>query len=275
MLTRADDLCGDGDDGLVSESGAVGCHRDAAASLTACRTFGQTPTPEKSGVHYLGEGCYRMIFADNENQTVYKIGLVRHGRHSGKIEPSSKDNIWNESEHERATAYRALGKSWAPPTSLYVVDGIAIVAMPYYPGSVRDATPAQLSDLHEILHSEEGLGFREDGPAWRLTKSGQIRITNIQKEGTDYGKSAVAQLKATRLEVLSILEETTETCRLARSEGRDGGPGYRLLQEQVPRARASLVDIDLKIEAWADVLTLMAAQAAWWDRQLAELAQEK
>jgi len=268
-------LSGDGDDGLVSESGPVGCYRDAAASLTACRTFGQTPTPEKSGVHYSGEGCYRMIFVDNENQTVYKIGLVRHGRHSGKIVPSSTNNCWNESEHERATAYRAMGKKWAPPTSLYVVDGIAIVAMPYYPGSVRDATPAKFSELCEILNSEEGLTFREDGPAWRLTKSGQIRITNLQKEDPDYGKRAVASLKATRLDVLSILEETTETCRLARSEGRDDGHGYRLLQEQIPRARASLVDIDLKIEAWAATLTLMAAQASWWARQPAELAQEK
>jgi hypothetical protein len=243
--------------------------------LTAYRTFGRTPTPEEFGVHFLGEGCYRTIFADNENRTVYKIGTVTHGRgnNHGKIEVSSKNNIWNESEHERATAYRAMGKSWAPPSSLYVVDGIAIVAMPYYPGSVRDATSAQYNDLCEILHSEEGLRFREDGPAWRLTKSGQIRITNIQKEDPDYGKDAVAKLRAVRLDVLSILEETIETCRLARSEGGQGGRGYRLLQEQIPRGRASLVDIDLKIEEWADILTLMAAQAAWWARQLAELAQ--
>lgn len=116
----------------------------------------------------VGHGLMRTVYISADNSTVYKI-------------PRRSGNAANESEHYEMSRLRnhPVGGRYALPTTLYYVDGHAVLAMPFVPNDSSDADYQTVSEFRNILQTE--LYFVRDmhDGNYRVDARGQIRITDL------------------------------------------------------------------------------------------------
>jgi hypothetical protein len=115
----------------------VGCKRDARKAL-------------KGDLVEIGSGAYRRTYRDAACKVAYKV-----------CHEPSRDHA-NRDEHEVVQRCRAtsLGREFVAPTTLWVVDGIAVVAQPMMAVMARQAE-REASD-HTGYMSEDDFYMAED-----------------------------------------------------------------------------------------------------------------
>lgn len=166
----------------------VGCKRDARAA-------------KNGDLAQLDSGLYRQVYIDARSKVVYKVGHYYGppgavGDHTIRDDDGwcetcdttiidGDDNYANESEHENCQRYRAEGAAWAPPTSLYYVDGVAVLAMPFYPfGAYTSGTKSswqeRAQERIDLIMEEHYIEDLHEYN-WRLTRQGHLRITDLQE----------------------------------------------------------------------------------------------
>jgi hypothetical protein len=115
----------------------------------------------------IGNGLMRRVYISPDGTTVYKI-------------PRRGGNASNESEHESMRRLRShpVAGCHAVPTTLYYIDGHAVIAMPYLSQSSSDARYMQIRQFEArisgvyFIHDMHPGNYRVDG-------RGQIRITDL------------------------------------------------------------------------------------------------
>jgi hypothetical protein len=113
----------------------------------------------------------RTVYVDAAYATVYKLPGGR-GHNAGW-------NKANESEFEAMQAARTSPdlRRYHTPCTLYYVDGIAVLAMPYRP---VDGTDIDYEAQDRLLEVARAHGLRDMHPGnYRGTPSGQVKITDL------------------------------------------------------------------------------------------------
>jgi hypothetical protein len=97
------------------------------------------------------QGASRIVWLPPHGDTVYKIEIAYFGS--------------NELEDANMSRWRQQGFAWAPETQLFTVNGLNILAMPYYFGRIDSA-----NDIPDDAHyagvpdlSQENFKRRPDG----------------------------------------------------------------------------------------------------------------
>lgn len=117
----------------------------------------------------IGGGAFRTAYHRPDSKWIYKVSHY-HAR-NGK--PVADDNKYNEGEYREMMDRKTAGQTWAPPVGIWYVDGIAVIAMPYYPQDGRNADDRQRAMVH-------GLGLPDmHGGNYRLTVKGRLRVTDL------------------------------------------------------------------------------------------------
>lgn len=136
----------------------VGCKRDAVAAV-------------EGGLRFLNNGAYKDAYVSHDGKYVYKIAC--------RDFDGSRDNWMIEHEFEKYEHLNAAGHRWAPPTSLYTVDGVAVMAQPFYtPGDDLDCYSPRYQRLERKAYALErkGLVWDQHSGNWAATKRGELRI---------------------------------------------------------------------------------------------------
>jgi hypothetical protein len=107
---------------------------------------------------------------------VYKVAGGR-GRHA------ANDNAANVSEYERMVRIGRFDATLATPCTLYMVNGVAILAMVLRPGDSASASGRAWDVLHakvQRYNRESGDHIGDmHGQNWRLTPMGRPTVTDV------------------------------------------------------------------------------------------------
>lgn len=129
--------------------------------------------PDRADMAQIGSGAFRRVYRRSGavgSRFVYKVSHYK--AQNGK--PVERDNQYNEGEYCRLTDERAAGHTWATPISIFYVNGIAIVAMPFVPQASGACKPGEYNRLPAAIRRED-----MHGQNYRATATGRLRVTDL------------------------------------------------------------------------------------------------